>query len=232
MKKQLILLIVVITTLTVVFDACKKPKPEEEQETGNGKNITITFPPESDMLIVDLGDSVKAMQGVIIKNDKGKQITEGIIIQGLDEVGKNKELIYIVKENSGKVVRKSRPATVKADKLLGTYKCTFISRDTNWKAKTHNVLKNDTNMTAITIDVIWMGGNEYSSAVFASDKSMPYTLTFIDYAKVTTQSMYAKSRIIYGKVGDEFSLKTGFLEAYLKRNDQLMLIDTVTFERK
>jgi hypothetical protein len=231
--RKFILSIAIIITVTVVFDACKKRKSgsNEEQETGNGKNITITLPSDQNILVVDLGDSITAMKGVVIKNDKGKQITEGIVINGLDEVG-NKELTYTVTESNGKVVQKSRSAIVRADKLLGTYKSTFITRDSNWGHTLYNVLKNDTNITAITIESIWMGGVSYNPAVFVADKSIPYTLTFIDYEKTSIGIMYAKGKINYGKEGDNFSLKTGFLEGYRKDNDKLMIIDTVIFERK
>jgi hypothetical protein len=213
------------------LDACKKPKPEpEEEQTGNGKNITITLPADQTILILDLGDSLKAMQGVVIKNDKGKQITEGIVIEGLDEVGR-KGLTYIVKESDGKVVQKSRQAIVKADKLCGSYKATVISRPT-WDPVSYDVLKNDTNIVAVTIANIWMGGVSYDFAVFTPDESTPYALKFIDGFKTTQGSMYGKARFDYGKTGDIFAFKTGFLEGYRKDNDLLVIIDTVLLEKQ
>jgi hypothetical protein len=231
--KRFIVLILITVAVTVVFDACK-PKPEDEQpiETGNGRNITITLPADDNILIVDLGDSIAAMQGIVIKNDKGKQITEGIVIEGLDEVG-NKELIYTVTESGGKIVQKSRSAIVRADKLLGLYEGDMITR-TNFGILSYTVLKNDTNRVAVTIESIWMGGVSYHPAVFIADESIPYTLTFIDDNRDVTQgsSMYAKGRITYGKTDDGFALKMGFLEGYKKSDNQLMVTDTVILERK
>ncbi|MDR1793647.1 MAG: hypothetical protein LBR36_09485 [Bacteroidales bacterium] len=224
--KKLALVVIGLATIMVAVDGCKK----QEEETGNGKNIRISLPYEDTVLVLDLGDSAKAMQGVVIKNGQGKQITEGIVIEGLDEVGR-KMLIYKVEESDGKIVQTKREAIVRVNKLLGKYVRTYPLRP-NYTPDTIEFVKNDTNLCALTCaPYIWLG-TQYDSAVFVADKSIPYSLKFISYAKEYPSSIYGKAHMVYSKKENVFSIDAIYVEFYVKNVDTLQMRDTFLMTEK
>jgi hypothetical protein len=76
----------------------------------------ITVP--SDALVIDLGDTEAALKGVTANDDKDKDVTTYLTVEGLDYVGIG-TLTYSVKDKANNEGTATRPVTIKAEKLTG-----------------------------------------------------------------------------------------------------------------
>jgi hypothetical protein len=78
----------------------------------------ITVPDNA--LVIDLGDTEAALEGVTASDDKDKDVTTYLTVEGVDYVGIG-TLTYSAKDKANNEGTAERAVTIKAGKLKGTY---------------------------------------------------------------------------------------------------------------
>jgi hypothetical protein len=195
--KKLIVPIVALATV-FVFTSCGKEDTTPPE---------ITLP--TDALLIDLGGEKAALEGVTAKDDKDGDVTNSLKVSGLDFVGEG-TLTYSAKDKSDNVGTKTRPVTIRAQKLAGKYVVDesgpsyFTGQDT---IMTYSVdVVEDRNVpTEITIDGLF----SYTINFIGDGKSM--TLKMQDPFNVDLGGgviMTLKGSATYTKSGEKYSLST------------------------
>ena len=117
----------------------------------------ITFP--AGTLVIDLGDISAALEGVIAKSSNGNDITDSLLIIGLAYVG-NGTLTYYMNSfdlwSGGNI--KTRPVTIKPDKLFGNYSATETDLSDGTESTYNVTVTASSDITKLEITNFFNGG--------------------------------------------------------------------------
>jgi len=151
--KKLFVPIVALATMCL-FTNCQKDETAPE----------ITIP--GDALTIDLGDATAALKGVTAKDDKDGDVTSSLkVTAGLDYVGVG-TLTYSVEDKAGNVATKTRPVTIKPDKLFGQYVLT--QTDTSGSSSYPVIVDKDPDVSTVNVLVTNIYNNT-TKWIFAGD---------------------------------------------------------------
>lgn len=193
----------------VSFSACgggdDDDKEKEKEETADKVKPTITFPanPNNSLLVLDLGDEAKALEGVKASDDVDGDLTSSVKVSGnFERVGKT-QLKYKVSDKAGNVAEVTRDVIISGNKLAGIYSTIArLQKDTTQRS-TFDLVVSVEQDTVMLLNYI-QNQNSIMKARYTGD----YSFAFNDNQTMTYDGAVANftGTITYGTSTENYKI--------------------------